>query len=294
VVAVSRTGTQPAPPFGTGERSGPIRPLALDLRDDASVAALARELGPDVALAHLAAWHPPATASTSSKDRETLIDANVHGTLRVLEAARRNAGGAACVVYASSFEVYAELEAGATGLDETSRLAPRTDYGATKAAGEDHLLSFAAEERTRVVALRLPAVYGPGELTPRALPNFLRAVANGQRPTVFGDGADLRDQLHVRDAARALGCAILGSAHGIFNVADGDQHSIVELARVALELAGMTGAPEHKPRVKPRRDYHMNTRKAQTELSFSAAIPLRDGMADQYSWLCTERGVRSA
>jgi UDP-glucose 4-epimerase len=288
LVAVSRAGALPALPFGTSERRGSVRALAVDIRDDAAVAKLARELGPEVALAHLAAWHPPATASTSAAERAALIETNVHGTMRVLEAARSGGGGrggVACVVYASTFEVYAELEGGATELSESSRLAPRTDYGATKLSGEDHLLSFADEEGTRVSALRLPAVYGPGELTPRALPNFLRAVARGERPTIFGDGEDLRDQIHVRDAARALACAIRGTAHGIFNVADGEKHSIAEIARVALEVAAMPGAPERKPRQKPRCDYHMDTRKAQSELAFSATTPLRQGMAEEYAWL---------
>ena len=46
------------------------------------------ELGPDVSLIHLAAWHPPATAATSADDRRELLSTNVHGTMRALDAAR--------------------------------------------------------------------------------------------------------------------------------------------------------------------------------------------------------------
>jgi nucleoside-diphosphate-sugar epimerase len=135
------------------------------------------------------------------------------------------------------------------------------------------------------VAMRLPAIYGPGERTPRALPNFLRAVARGERPVVYGDGADLRDQIHVRDAASAIALAVGGSAEGIFNVADGAPHSIIELARVALSLAGLGGEPEFRPRAKPRRDFHMRIERARAELGYAPAIALQAGMAEELAWI---------
>jgi nucleoside-diphosphate-sugar epimerase len=208
----------------------------------------------------------------------------VHGTLRLLEAVRR-AGGAHSVVYASTFEVYAELEAGHGEITESSRRGPRTDYGATKLSGEDHCLVFMDEEKVRTVYLRMPAVYGPGERTPRALPNFLRAVARGERPTIFGDGGDLRDQLHVRDGAAALELAISSDAAGALNVADGAPHSIAELAQTALDVAGMTGRPERAPRVKPRCDYHMSIERARAALGWTPSTALREGMAEQLAWI---------
>lgn len=287
VVACSRSGALPPAVFGasTAQRGqGDVRAVVLDVTQDGAVATLARELSADAVLVHLAAFHPPSTWSTGPSERRTLVETNVRGTMRVLEAARRSAGGASVVVYASSFEVYGETPSDGA-IDESARRMPITDYGATKLSGEDHLLSFGYEEHTRVVALRMPAIYGPGEHTPRALPNFLRQVARGERPVVFGDGADLRDQLHVRDAARALALAITSGASGIYNVADGEPHSIAQLATTALELSGLGGAPELRPRVKPRVDGHMSIARARAELGFSPGVRLRDGMAEQLAWL---------
>jgi UDP-glucose 4-epimerase len=162
---------------------------------------------------------------------------------------------------------------------------PLTDYGATKLSGEDHLCSLTAEEGIRGVSLRMPALYGPGEVTSRALPNFLRAVARGERPVVAGDGADTRDQLHVRDAALAVELAILYGGSGIFNVADGEAHTILGLARAALEVAGVNGEPLVVPRQKERRDYHMSTELAARELGFRPQVRLADGMREQLGWL---------
>lgn len=234
------------------------------------------------ALVHLAAWHPPATASTTAEDRRKLIDVNVMGTMRVLEAAREKR--VTSVVYASTFEVYGTPEM--SPIAESHPTRPLSDYGATKLAGEDHLLAYAYEEKTRVVALRMPAVYGPGEKTPRLLPNCLAKVAKGERPVIEGDGSDLRDQLYVDDAALAIALALEAeSAQGIYNVADGEEHSVAEVARTAMKVAGMSGEPDVADRKKPRLDYHMSIAKAQSELGFAPKVSLEEGMRRQLASL---------
>jgi nucleoside-diphosphate-sugar epimerase len=285
VVAASRSGEMPQAPFGETAR-GQVRPLAIDVASDSCVAALRAELGPDVALIHLAGWHPPKTAGTGPLERARLMETNVRGTQRVLDAARRTSTGpgAACVVYASTFEVYGIPEQPGQVL-ETARLAPVTDYGATKLAGEDHLLAFAYEERTRVVALRLPAIYGPGEITARALPNFLECVARGQRPTILGSGDDLRDQIHVSDAALAVVRSVQSVANGIFNVTDGEPHSIRSLAEAAMTAANLPGSPEFLPSDRPRYAFHMSIEQARRDLGFMPAVSLLDGMREQLAWL---------
>ncbi len=289
IVAASRSGKRPALPFGsTPEGLGEIRSLALDIDQDNCIPLLEAELGPGTALVHLAAWHPPSTAGTTAADRRRLLETNVYGTMRVLDAARRarksKGEGVSAVIYASTFEVYGEIEIPGE-ISEETRLNPITDYGATKLSGEDHLMAFAYEEKTRAVALRMPAIYGPGETTPRALPNFLRQCSQGQRPSIHGDGLDQRDQLHARDAALAIRCALESHVHGIFNIADGHPHTIAELATLSINIAGMGGEPVYLPRQKPRRDYHMNIEKARLELQFTPQVQLQDGMREQFNWL---------
>jgi nucleoside-diphosphate-sugar epimerase len=287
VVAVSRRGQLPDRPFGAPAPATEtsVHSCAADLTDDRAVDVLAAALSGASGLVHLAAWHPPATAASTAADRRALIEGNVLGTQRVLDAVRA-AGGVPVVVYASTFEVYGAPPRPGP-VDEDCPPSPVTDYGATKLAGEDHLFAFAAEEGVRTLALRLPAIYGPGERVSRALPNFLRAVARGDRPVVQGDGRDRRDQVHGRDAAWAFVEALQRGPGGAYNVSDGAPHTILELAETALRVAGMTGGPERRPAAKPPLDFHMNIDKARRDLGFRPAISLESGMAQQLAWLRT-------
>ncbi|HWA72168.1 MAG TPA: NAD(P)-dependent oxidoreductase [Polyangiaceae bacterium] len=283
VVAASRAGLLPRIAFEPASRSPNVCPLALDLASETAVSTLAAELGPDVALVHLAAWHPPATASSTPADRGQLLEINVMGTLRLLDAARQ--AGASKIVYASTFEVYGIPPLGVP-VTEDSPTRPFSDYGASKLSGEDHLFAFADEQPgVPVFALRMPAIYGPGEHVSRALPNFLRSVARGERPRVYGDGLDRRDQLHAADAALGVECSLGSTLSGVYNLADGEPHTILDLARTALEISGLGGEPELLPAQKQRFDFHMDTGKIQRELGFRPSYRLADGMAEQLRWL---------
>lgn len=283
VVAASRSGKQPCVAFEPLKERGQVRPIVLDLSSDSVPEVLAQELGPEVSLVHLAAWHPPATAASTPADRSELIEINVMGTLRVLDAVRV-AGGARSVVYASTFEVYG-VPASADPVSESAATRPFSDYGATKLAGEDHLFSFTAEEGVPTLSLRMPAIYGPGEHVSRALPNFLRSVARGERPKIFGEGLDLRDQLHAADSALGVECALRSLRSGVYNLADGEPHSVLSLARAALAAGGMDGEPELLPAQKRRFDFHMNIAKIRAELGFEPRVSLAQGMAEQLRWL---------
>ncbi len=283
VVAASRGGTLPAAPFEAAPLSGDVRPLALDVASEDAVDALRPELAADVAVVHLAAWHPPATAASTPPDRARLIETNVMGTMRVLDAVRM-ASGARILVYASTFEVYGVPPDGAP-VTEDAATRPFSDYGATKLSGEDHLFAFSDEQRMPVVALRMPAIYGPGERVSRALPNALRAVARDERPTIYGDGLDRRDQLHAADAARSIECALASTKSGLYNVADGEPHSVLDVARTALEVAKISGEPELLPARKMRFDFHMSIDKIRRDLGFEPRIRLADGMGQQLRWI---------
>ena len=165
-------------------------------------------------------FHLAAQASVSVSVAKPALDAdvNVLGTVAVLAAAL--AHGAQVVFSSTGGAIYGECATPATEEWERRPLSP---YGTSKLAGEEYLAAWNRLHGTRHVALRYGNVYGPrqdphGEAGVVAI--FLRAVADGRRPTIFGDGSQERDYVYVGDVARAtLAATSLGG--GVLNVATG-------------------------------------------------------------------------
>ena len=135
-------------------------------------------------------------------------------------------------------------------IAESTVFAPRTSYAASKVAQEHYAAAWCILESARCVALRYHNVYGPGMPadTPYAgvAAIFGSALARGEAPTVFEDGQQIRDFVHVHDVARANAAAIERVAdHGDgvtpYNVCSGEPYTI---GAMAARLSRAAGGPE--------------------------------------------------
>ena len=159
---------------------------------------------------------------------------NVNGTLNVLQAAREH--GVERVVVSSSSSVYGDQE---THL-MTEDLAPNplSPYGLHKLIGEQYADLFAALFGMQIVSLRYFNVYGPRQSAEGAyalvIPHFLRLRDEGKPLTVYGDGCQTRDYVHVEDVVRAnLNAANSELPQGravALNVGSGEETSVNEIA----------------------------------------------------------------
>ncbi len=92
-------------------------------------------------------------------------------------------------------------------VDEDARLSPRNSYAASKVAQEHYALAWARQLPGSVIALRYHNVYGAG--MPQDSPYsgvaamFRSALEAGEAPSVFEDGEQVRDFVHVGDVAAA-------------------------------------------------------------------------------------------
>ncbi len=134
-------------------------------------------------------------------------------------------------------------------IAEDAPFLPRTSYAASKVAQEHYASAWCTLEGSRAVALRYHNVYGPGMPadTPYAgvAAIFRSAIARGESPKVFEDGAQMRDFVHVTDIARANVLAIEqvaehGSGLTAYNLASGHPFTIGQMAET---LAAAAGAP---------------------------------------------------
>ncbi len=172
-------------------------------------------------------------------------------------------------------------------LDEDSPLDPRNVYAATKVNQEHLFQAYAVATGAEVVRLRYHNVYGPR--MPRDTPyagvaSIMRsAYAGGRSPSVFEDGKQRRDFVHVTDVARAnlLSLTAPDGVAGAYNIASGVPHTIGDLA-TALRTAYGTEAAEPtvtgEYRLGDVRHITASPKRARAVLGFAASVAFADGM----------------
>lgn len=174
----------------------------------------------------------------SVQDPLTTTAVNVEGTLNVLLAARDEA--VRRVVNASSSSVYGD--GGELPRAETQLPDPISPYAVAKLAAERFCTSFSRVYDMEVVSLRYFNVFGPRQdpLSQYAavVPRFIRAVAAGERVTVYGDGEQSRDFTYVDNivAANLLASDTPTVKGEIVNVATGASVTVNELAETIGRL----------------------------------------------------------
>ena len=196
---------------------------------------------------HLAAVHE---VPRSVENPIEFHDVNVSGTLNVLWAAR--SAGVKRLVFSSSSAVYGDNPA--NPRTESTMLAPTSSpYSVSKLAGEYYCQLFSHLYQLETVALRYFNVYGPRQdaSSPYAavIPKFVDVLRARTVPTIYGDGEQSRDFLHIRDcvAATLAACEAPGVSGRIFNVGTGRRTTINELCAVLQSLLGTNLPPQYEP-----------------------------------------------
>lgn len=174
-------------------------------------------------------------------------------------------------------------------IDEDQPLDPRNIYAATKLHQEHLCAVYGREHDSTVTSLRYHNVYGPR--MPRDTPYagvasiFRSAFERGEAPTVFEDGGQRRDFVHVRDVAAVNVAALTGDVayDGALNVASGEPHTVLDLA---VALASATGRADLAPRVVGGgrigdvRHVVASPQRAIDHLGVTARVPFEEGIAE--------------
>jgi len=209
-----------------------VRTFVGDLCDP-EAAARAVQPGTDVIM-HLAAV---TSVLASVQDPVSTHLLNVDATARLLELGRENEVGT--FLLASTNAVVGNV--GSAVINEQVVLRPLTPYGATKAAGEMLLGSYASCYGITGAALRFSNVYGPGMTEKDSfIPRLLRAARNGEGVKVRGDGTMLRDVVHVDDIVQGTLAAWRSGHSGPLILGAGRSVTVNEMVTIARQV---TGAP---------------------------------------------------
>lgn len=251
-----------------------------DIRDAEGTAALFDDVKPEVC------FHLAAQIDVRVSIAEPLVDAeaNVLGTISVLEAARRT--GTQVLFASTGGAIYGECADGPAG--ETYHRQPLAPYGTSKLAAEAYLSTWNRLYGARHVALRFANVYGPrqdphGEAGVVSI--FLSHLLEGKAARIFGDGSQTRDYVHAGDVARAMLAATERSG-GVYNIGTGVETSVVELYERCQQAAEITLAPEHAPaRMGELQRSVLDCSLAASELGWRPELALTDGLRATWDWL---------
>ena len=194
---------------------------------------------------HLAAMISVPESMTQPQE---CVAVNTVGTLTVLEAAAQ--ANVRKLVLSSTAAIYGDDPV----LPKVEALppCPKSPYAVTKLDGEYYCAMYTAMGRLQTACLRYFNVFGPRQ-NPQsayaaAVPIFLSRALRGDEITIYGDGGQTRDFVHVSDIAGANWHAATTEAMtGVYNVACGRSQSIRALAEQIIQVTGSKSKIEFKP-----------------------------------------------
>ena len=261
-----------------GEWGEKIRFLQGDVRDEGLLREATRN--------QEAVFHLAASVGNKRSIEHPLLDAdiNVMGTLKVLEAARFS--GCRKVVFSSSAGIFGELKT--LPIEENHPVEPDSPYGCTKLCAEKLCLAYAKLYDLEAVALRYFNVYGPRQRFDaygNVIPIFVFQILRGEPISIFGDGEQTRDFVHVRDVVQAnVKAALSRGVSGAFNIASGTRitiNALVELLREAGLRPQVRMAP---PRPGDVRHSLADLTRARTSLGYEPSVGLAEGLREYVAW----------
>ncbi|MCB8821959.1 NAD-dependent epimerase/dehydratase family protein [Microvirga rosea] len=241
---------------------------------------------------------------------ENDFDVHARGTLNVLEAIRRTKKPIP-TIFASTSKVYGELldlpllegndryhpadrTVAEWGIDETRSLNPCTPYGCSRGFAEQYVLAYARSYGLPAVVMRMSSTYGSRKTNAENadwLTRILIQALHGETVTLYGDGKQVRDLLHVSDAVAAYRSAqaSISRVNGhAFNLGGGPRNA-VSLREVLNEIEMRLGCRldvdfrERKPG--DTAYFVADTRKLNNALGWEARIGWRDGLVSHHDWL---------
>jgi len=285
-----------------------FRLIVGDLRSADLLAETAKDA--DV-IVHLAGQ---VTVTTSVTNPREDFEANALGTFNALEAARLSKRNP-IFLYASTNKVYggmddvkiieeptrwlyADLE---HGCSETQPLDFHSPYGVSKGTGDQYTRDYSRIFGLRSVVFRQSCIYGPRQFGIEDqgwLAWMMIAAITGRQITIYGDGKQVRDVLHVNDLLNAYDAAIekIEIAKGqIYNMGGGPRNVLAIWAEFGPILEKLLGKKIEVARADWRpgdqRVFYADFRKAKRELGWEPKIDLEEGMEVLFEWVKSNRDM---
>ena len=273
-----------------------------DVRDSAQLVVSARSA--DV-IVHLAGQ--VAVTTSVVKPRED-FEINALGTFNVLEAARLNERNP-IFLYSSTNKVYGgmddvrvvergnrwEYESLPFGAPETQPLDFHSPYGCSKGTGDQYVRDYHRIYGLRSVVLRQSCIYGPRQFGVEDqgwVAWMIIAAQTGQPITIYGDGRQIRDLLHVYDLNDAYDAVIqnIDTVQGdVFNLGGGAENTMSIWSEFGPRLEKFLGRaiPVAHGDWRPgdQKVFVADVRKAHKMLNWKPKYSVENGVKQLFDWV---------
>ena len=266
-----------------------------DIRDRDALDRIFATHAPD-AVMHLAA---ESHVDRSIDGPGDFVSTNITGTYNLLEAARayweaRGRPEAFRFHHVSTDEVFGSL--GPEGaFTEDTPYDPRSPYSASKAASDHLVQAWFHTYGVPVVMSNCSNNYGPYQFPEKLIPVVILNALAGSPLPIYGDGANVRDWLHVEDHADALLLVLReGSVGRSYNIGGENERSNLELVRALCAILD-----ERRPKAKgsyadqitfvadrPGHDarYAIDPARMRAELGWRPSVTVEEGLAQTVDW----------
>ena len=225
----------------------------------------------------------PASPIHYQHDPIQTLKTSVHGAINILGLAKR----LKCrILQASTSEVYGDPSVHPQPEEywgNVNPIGPRSCYDEGKRAAETLFFDYHRQHGLEIKVARIFNTYGPRmhRQDGRVVSNFIVQALLDQPITIYGDGSQTRSFCYVDDLIDGL-MRLMASPRevtGPINIGNTSEFSILELARVVIEVTGSRSEivrlplPGDDPRQR-----QPDIAKARAVLGWEAKVPLRQGI----------------
>jgi dTDP-glucose 4,6-dehydratase len=229
-------------------------------------------------------------AAESHVDRSILnsadfIKTNVEGTRVLLEAAKNN--GNKRFHHISTDEVFGALSFDSPKFSESTPYDPRSPYSASKASSDHLVRAYYHTHGLPITISNCSNNYGPYQHPEKLIPHFITNLIEGKKVTVYGEGKNIRDWIHVDDHNHGVDLILKNGKIGeTYCLGGNSECSNLQITKNILDLMGkdedsieyVTDRPGHDLR------YAIDYSKAGTDLGFTPQISLEEGLLATVNW----------
>ncbi len=240
-------------------------------------------------------------AAESHVDRSILgpapfITTNIIGTFNLLESARTAWADRRDVRFhhISTDEVFGALRPGDAPFNECTAYAPHSPYSASKASSDHLVRAYGSTYGLPITLSNCSNNYGPYQFPEKLIPLMILNGITGKALPVYGEGAQIRDWLHVKDHCAAIRLILRNGTPGETYCIGGDNQpsnlEIVKMICAILDRRFPKAAPHEQlirfVKDRPGHDfrYDIDTAKIERELGWKPSYTLEDGLEETVDW----------